>query len=121
LWVYHAPPGDDGRAALGYLFIESDRHASSMADLADDEAAALGRLRTRLAHALREAVDAEFVLSAVIGTRVPHCHEHLVARHRGTPPDLPWDRSDEAAPRAAPGDVARRARRLAARAVDDGA
>jgi hypothetical protein len=26
-WIYHAPPGEDGSAPLGYLLIESDRHA----------------------------------------------------------------------------------------------
>lgn len=42
----------------------------------------------------------ELVLSFVIGLRIPHLHEHLVTRHRGTPSDLPWDRSHEAAPKA---------------------
>jgi ATP adenylyltransferase len=114
-WVYHAPPGDDGHAPLGYLFIETDRHAPYLADLTDDEAAALGRLRARLASALREALEAEFVFSAVIGTGVPHFHEHLLARHRGTPADVPWHASDEAAPRATESEVARLAVNLAAR------
>lgn len=98
-WVYHFPPGDDGLAPLGYVFIEADRHAPYLADLTDEEAAALGRLRTRLAHALREALDAEHVFAAVVGRGVPHFHEHLFARHRGTPADVPWHKSDEHAPR----------------------
>jgi ATP adenylyltransferase len=113
-WVYHAPPGDDGRAPLGYLFIETDRHAPSLADLTDEEAPALGRLRTQLAAALRDALDAEHVFAAVIGRGVPHFHEHLVTRHRGTPDDVPWHRSDDAAPRADQEEVATLARRLAA-------
>lgn len=99
-WVYHAPPDDSGFASLGYLYVESDRHAPSLADLTDEEAAALGRLRTRLAAALRESLDPEFVFAAVIGRRVAHFHEHVFCRHRGTPPDVTWDASDEAAPRA---------------------
>jgi ATP adenylyltransferase len=99
-WVYHAPPADDGTAALGYLFIETDRHASHLEDLTDEEAAALGLLRTRLAAALTAALDAENVFAAVIGRGVPHFHEHMFVRHRGTPGNVPWYESDEAAPRA---------------------
>jgi ATP adenylyltransferase len=99
-WVYHAPPDEHGLASLGYLFIETDRHVPYLADLSPDEAAALGRLRTRLAYALRKATDAEFVLAAVIGLGVAHFHEHLLARFRGTPADVPWHASDDAAPRA---------------------
>jgi ATP adenylyltransferase len=105
-WVYHAPPGDDGLAPLGYLFVESDRHAPSLADLTDDEAAPLGRLRSRLASALREVLDPEFVFTTVIGRGVLHFHEHIVTRHRGTAPDVPWHQSDEGAPRAAADDIA---------------
>ncbi len=105
-WVYHAPADDSGLAPLGYLYIESDRHAGHIDDLTDDEAAALGRLRSRLAGALREALDPEFVFAAVIGRRVAHFHEHLFCRHRGTPADVPWEASDEASPRADPTRVA---------------
>jgi ATP adenylyltransferase len=99
-WIYHAPPGDDQRAPLGYLFIETDRHARYLADLTDEEAAALGRIRSKLAGALREAFDPEFVFAAVIGRTIPHFHEHVFVRHRGTAADVSWDSSDEAAPRA---------------------
>jgi diadenosine tetraphosphate (Ap4A) HIT family hydrolase len=112
-WVYHFPPGDDGRAPVGYLFIESDRHAPCLADLTDNEAAALGRIRSRLAFALREALDAEHVFAAVIGRGVPHFHEHVFARHRGTAADVPWDKSDEHAPRAATQAIAELGSRLA--------
>jgi ATP adenylyltransferase len=98
-WVYHAPPDESGLTALGYLYIESDRHAGYLADLTDEEAEALGRLRSRLAAALRETLDPELVLAAVIGRGQAHFHEHLFCRHRGTPDGLPWHASDEAAPR----------------------
>jgi ATP adenylyltransferase len=99
-WVYHAPAGEDGTASLGYLFIETDRHAPHLEDLSDEEASALGILRSHLARALASALDAENVFSAVIGRGVPHFHEHLFARHRGTPADIAWDDSPDAAPRA---------------------
>jgi ATP adenylyltransferase len=99
-WIYHAPPDDSGLAPLGYIYVESDRHASYLADLTDAEAAALGRLRSRLAAALREALDPELVFAAVIGRGIAHFHEHLFVRHRGIAADVPWYASDEAAPRA---------------------
>jgi diadenosine tetraphosphate (Ap4A) HIT family hydrolase len=104
-WVYHAPGDDAGRAALGYLFIESDRHAPYLADLTDEEAAALGRIRSRLAAELRRAIDTEVVLAAVIGRGIAHFHEHLFVRHEGTAAEVPWYASDEAAPRADEGQV----------------
>jgi ATP adenylyltransferase len=111
-WIYHAPHREDGTAPLGYLFIESDRHAPHLEDLGADEAAALGVLRSRLAAALAEALDPLNVFAAVIGRGVPHFHEHVFVRHRGTPDDVPWDESDGAAPRADAAEVERLATRL---------
>ena len=105
-WVYHVPPDESGLASLGYLYIESDRHVAYLSELTDDEAAALGRLRTRLAAALRMRLDPEFVFAAVIGRGIAHFHEHVFCRYRGTSPDVAWDASDEAAPRADEGRVA---------------
>jgi ATP adenylyltransferase len=113
--IYHAPPGDDGNAPLGYLFIESDRHAVYLDDLTDEEAEAVGRLRTQLAAALRAELNPEHVFTAVMGRSEPHFHEHVVCRHRGTPQDVPWHRSDDFAPRANADEVADLARRLARR------
>jgi ATP adenylyltransferase len=113
LWVYHAPPGEDSLAPLGYLFIETDRHAPHLEDLSEDEAAAIGLLRSRLSRAMVRELDAENVFSAVIGRGIPHFHEHLFVRHRGTALDVPWHRSDEHAPRADEAAVADLARRLA--------
>ena len=111
-WVYHAPPDENGFASLGHLFIETDRHVPYLADLAADEAEALGRLRTRAAAALRADTQAEFVLAAVIGRGVAHFHEHLFARFPETPAEVPWHQSDEAAPRADRRAVADLVRRL---------
>jgi ATP adenylyltransferase len=112
-WVYHFPPGDDGLAPLGYLFIETDRHASHLEDLTPQEASALGSLRSRLALALTESLDAEHVFAAVIGRGVPHFHEHLFVRHRGTAADVAWDDSPEAGPQADEPTVQELARRIA--------
>ena len=113
--IYHAQPGEDGRASLGYLFIESERHAPHLDDLTDEEAMALGRLRTRLARALRAEVGAPQVFSAVIGRNIEHFHEQVVTRFADTPADVPWHQSDEYAPRADAEQVADLARRLARR------
>lgn len=69
-----------------------------VADLSDDDAAALGLLRTRLARALREVLGAEFVITAVIGLGVPHFHEHFLPRMPGTPPEVTWHDSDSVLP-----------------------
>lgn len=117
-WIYHAPPGEDGRAPLGYLFIESDRHAPYLDDLTDDESAALGRLRSRLARALRAELAPQHVFSAVIGRGMAHFHEHLTSRPPDTPADVPWHRSDEFAARADQQAVADLAERLRARLAE---
>lgn len=111
-WVYHARTDDEGRSPLGWLFIESDRHASYIWDLGEGESANLGRLRTRLARALRDELGAEFVITLVIGMGVAHFHEHLIPRMRGAPADLHWHQSDEALPKAMPDEVAALAERL---------
>jgi ATP adenylyltransferase len=114
-WVYHAQPGDDGRAALGHLVMETDRHVPYLADLTDADAAALGPLRSRLARALRDELGVPYVFAAVIGTAIPHFHEHLLPHHPGIPPDVPWHQSDDAGPQADAGTVSELARRLAQR------
>ena len=111
-WLWHAPAGEDGHAALGHLIIESDRHLPYLADLNDQEAADLGRIRTAAARALRVELQPELVFAAVIGQRVPHFHEHLICRFPGTPDDVPWHASDDAAPHVDAAFVADLATRL---------
>jgi len=88
--VSHLPPGDDGTALLGYLFVETRRHAATLADLTEPEAEAVGRMGRRAARALRAEIDTEYVLSAIVGRRVPHFHQHFFVRHPGTPEDVAW-------------------------------
>ena len=110
--VYHARTDDEGRSPLGYVFIESERHVPYVWDLTDEEAANLGRLRTRLARALRAALGAEFVITAVIGLGIAHFHEHLLPRMPGTPKELAWHDSDEALRKADADEVAGLAEQL---------
>jgi ATP adenylyltransferase len=110
--VYHAKTDDEGLSPLGWVFIESERHVAYIWDLTDDEAASLGRLRTRLAGALRNELNAEVIITLVIGMGVAHFHEHLLPRLRDAPSELPWHQSDEALPKAGPDEVAALADRL---------
>ena len=78
----HAPAAAvDGY--LGYVFVETRRHARGLADLSDDEAAAVAVVVSRVARAL-EAAGAELVYSFVFD-HIAHHHVHVVARHPGTP------------------------------------
>ena len=110
--IWSARTDEEGRAPLGYLFIESEQHVPYVADLGDDDAAALGLLRTRLARALRDVLGADFVVNAVIGLGVPHFHEHFVPRMPGTPPEVAWHDSDSALPWVGPDEVAELGARL---------
>jgi diadenosine tetraphosphate (Ap4A) HIT family hydrolase len=104
--VWSARTDEQGRAPLGYLFIESEQHVPYLADLSDDDAAALGLLRTRIARAMREVLGAEFVVTAVIGLGVAHFHEHLLPRMPGTPPEVAWHGSDSVLPWVGPEEIA---------------
>lgn len=88
--VFHRPPDHTGTTMLGYLFVESRRHVPYLADLDDTEAAAIGRTVRRAALALRTVLGADFVFSAVAGMGHAHFHQHLFARHAGTPADYGW-------------------------------
>jgi len=79
---------------LGYTMVSPKRHAPGLADVTDEEAAALGVASARISRAL-VAEGADHVFSAVIGTGVPHLHVHLVPRYPDTPRDLPWTQVDE--------------------------
>ena len=110
--IYHAMTNEAGTAPLGWLFIESERHVPYLADLTEQEATALGRLRSRLAAAVRKVLGAEYVLTFVLGLGVAHFHEHVVPRMPGTPDDVAWYASTDALPKAGPRDVAELAQGL---------
>lgn len=85
------PDLSGGPVYLGHLVIEPRRHVTGLADLTDDEAAALGRWAAKAAKAL----EAEHVYSSIVGHQVDHLHLHLVPRYPGTPRDYWWPRLDE--------------------------
>lgn len=95
-FAHHAFPAEDSPAAvyLGHLLVSPKRHAPGLADVTDEEAAAVGVAASRVSRAL-VAEGADHVFAAVIGTGTPHLHVHLVARYPETPRDVPWHGVDE--------------------------
>jgi histidine triad (HIT) family protein len=93
--AYH--PERNPEPYLGYVVVESKRHAAAFADLTDDEAAAVGVAIARVSRAVQESERAEHMYLLVIGHHTPHLHVHLVPRYPGTPQEF-WDpyRVDEA-------------------------
>jgi diadenosine tetraphosphate (Ap4A) HIT family hydrolase len=87
--------GGGSKSYLGHLLVETKRHAPWLADLTPDEAAAVGRILPPLARALVDALEADWVFTATIGTGTPHFHLHLLPRYPETPRDLPWHGVDE--------------------------
>jgi histidine triad (HIT) family protein len=114
LWA--TPEGVPEDVYLGHVFVETKRHAPSLADLTAEEAQAVGLLALRLSAAMKETLGADYVFAAVIGTGVPHFHLHLLARDPQTPPDVRWHEVDEweGAPRGDHDDIAALTARLAA-------
>lgn len=97
--VSHVLPGAPGREPgpvyLGHLVVEPRRHAPGLADITDDEGAAMGTWAARVSRALR-AEGAEHVYSLVAGHQVDHLHQHLIPRYPGTPREYWWPpRMDE--------------------------
>ena len=76
---------DDETEYLGYLVVQTKRHAAGLAELTDEEAQDVGLTATRLARALKAVVGAEKVYSYVFGEKVPHFHCLVVARYRDVP------------------------------------
>lgn len=72
---------------LGYLVVQTKRHAPTFADLTDCEAKAVGLLITRLARALKECTDVERCYVVFFGEATPHLHIFITARYPGTPPE----------------------------------
>ncbi|HEX8487838.1 MAG TPA: HIT domain-containing protein [Propionibacteriaceae bacterium] len=101
--------------ALGYAFIETRRHVASLDQLTDREAGVVGAVRTRLTRALRDELQVDSVHAMVAGLAVPHFHEHVFVRHRGTPEQLPWWQQWDGAPC---GDTDALARRLSLHLAD---
>lgn len=87
LLVKHLPPDETGTAYLGYLILETRRHARDLGDLTDSEAQKVGLWMSRISRDLRAALGADHVYAFVLGDHVPQFHVHIIARHPGTPID----------------------------------
>jgi diadenosine tetraphosphate (Ap4A) HIT family hydrolase len=112
--VFHRPPDATGRAFLGHLFVETRRHVPYLDQLTGAEAATVGWAAARAAAALRSALDPEHVFAAIVGRGVAHFHQHVFARHRGTPEEFGWMAGNEwdGAPEGGPAELADLADRL---------
>ena len=69
----------------GHLFVESNRHISTFAELNDDEALEFGWLMAQASRILKQMVSFEHLYSFTLGHLVNHLHMHLVPRYPGTP------------------------------------
>ncbi|HSF81145.1 MAG TPA: hypothetical protein VLA49_07920 [Anaerolineales bacterium] len=87
--------GGQERAYLGWLVLETRRHAPGLADLTDAEGRAIGLLAARLSRALSLLQGVEHVYAFVVGHGVPHFHLHLLPRYPGTPGEYWGMRIDE--------------------------
>jgi len=70
---------------LGYLAVQTRRHVHHWADLTEAEAAAVGRMITRLSRALKDCVGAEQTYAVYYAEIVPHFHVLVTARYPDTP------------------------------------
>lgn len=80
-YVGAARPDDNGMTYLGYVFVEPKCHAPTLADLMDDEGAALGQMVARMSRALRAVLGVVHVYTLVLGDNAPHVHIHLTGRY----------------------------------------
>jgi ATP adenylyltransferase len=86
--VTHRPEPD----LLGYLFVEPRRHVASLDALTESEALAVARAVWVAARALRAELEPESVHTFVAGRSAAkvHLHQHVFARHHGTPAGRGW-------------------------------
>ena len=94
--AFHVPPlPSRGDPYLGHLLVVTRRHVAGLADLSEEEGAAVGRGAAVLARALVAATGATHVHSGVAGTHVAHFHLHLLPRYPETPPEVAWHAVDD--------------------------
>ena len=88
--VTHRRADPDGFGVLGYLFVEPRRHVPSWDLMTAEEVAAVAEAAWTGARCLRRLLGAEAVFTAIIGRQVEHTHQHVFARHDGTPEEVGW-------------------------------
>ena len=84
VYIGHRGFGDQP-GCLGYIMIDSKRHAEGLGALTDEEAGAVGEWANRVSRALRERQGVDHVYAFVHGDHVPHFHLHVVPRYADTP------------------------------------
>lgn len=87
--------GDEKDHYLGHLFIETKRHVPGLADLTEEEAAAVGIFTSRMAGALLHTFEMVHVYSFVIGDGAPHFHVHVIGRYVGAPREFWGSKVDD--------------------------
>ncbi|SHN26700.1 HIT family protein [Cryptosporangium aurantiacum] len=110
--VTHRGADPTGYGPLGYLFVETRRHVESWDAMEPDEVAIVAHTAWAAARALRAELPVEHVFTAIVGRRVPHFHQHVFARFRGTPSEVDWLESPLVAPERSASEIAEFATRL---------
>lgn len=77
------------------MLVVTRRHVAGLADLSEEEGAAVGRGASLLAKALVRGGGATWVHAGVVGTHVPHFHLHLLPRYVEAPSEVAWHAVDE--------------------------
>lgn len=103
----HAYDAGDEAHYLGALVLQTKRH-TTLAELTDDEARAVGWLAARLSHALMICTGAEKVYAYSFGEAFDHLHMFVVARYPGAPAEYVRLRAQKwpGAPRGGAHDIA---------------
>lgn len=85
-WVLtHFPFLTDEKATRGHLILETKRHITDLAEMNEEESAALGELTRTAVHLQETVLKAEHVYMFRINDKVAHLHIHLIPRYPGTP------------------------------------
>lgn len=90
---------DIGQVTPGHVLVATKRHAATLLDLTEAEAAAVMQTAQRLAQAQQTAFAPEGITllqanGAAGGQTVAHFHLHVVARHAGDGVSFAWPRKE---------------------------
>jgi histidine triad (HIT) family protein len=90
---------DIGQVNPGHVLVATKRHAATLLDITEDEAAAVMRTARRIAQAVQKTFKPEGMNlfqanGAVAMQTVGHFHLHIVPRHPGDGMALTWPRHE---------------------------
>lgn len=90
---------DIGQVNPGHVLVATKRHAASLFEITEEEAAAVMRVALRIAKADQQAFTPEGLNlfqanGAVAGQTVGHFHLHVLPRHPGDGMALTWPRPE---------------------------